>query len=142
MRVQLHSVDSTSSEPSHRRVHQGLADAAVPMARIDKHVVDMSIPTALEDFRSLEDGPQEETDCDPIDFGREAEAILAPDVLACESFPILLPSPSEPILRSAEIDVVLLELLPHSRERIEIRNSGDPDARVIGHETCHEPSPT
>ncbi len=113
----------------------------IPPGQFDERVVDMSVPPTLEDFRSFEDCPEEETDHNPGGFGLEAETVLAPDVLARKAFPILLPSPSQAILRAAKSHVVLFELLPHSRERIEIRNSGDSDPGVIGHETCHKPSP-
>src|SRR5438093_3551682 len=46
----------------------------------------------------------------------------------------------EAILRSTEIGVIVLEPLPHPRERIEIRDPGDPDARLTGPDTCHLPS--
>src|SRR5205809_7843756 len=68
-----------------------------------------------------------------------AEAVPMPDVAACETPPVSLPSGREAILRSTQIGVVVLELLPHLRERIEIRDPGDPDMRLLGPDTFHPP---
>src|SRR2546427_12923836 len=62
-----------------------------------------------------------------------------PDVTACEAPPVSLPSGREVILRSTEIGVVVLELLPHLRKRIEIRDPGAPDARLPRPDAFHPP---
>src|SRR2546427_784883 len=97
------------------------------------------LEAVLEDPRPCEDRPQEEADRRPVEFGDEAEPVLMPDVAACEAPPISLPPGREAILRSTKIGVVSLELLPHLRERIEIRDPGDPDARLSGPDTFHPP---
>src|SRR2546427_9773172 len=66
---------------------------------------------------------------------------FVPDVAAGEAPPVSLPPAREAILRSTEIGVVVLELLPHLRQRIEIRDPGDPDARLPRHDPRHPPFP-
>src|SRR5438552_10211688 len=100
--VQLHAVDSTSPEPIHSGTDQRLARSPVSPARLDEHVVDVSVPSVLEDLRSLENRSEEETDRDAVDFGREAEAVLASDMRAREALPLSPPSRSEAILRRSE----------------------------------------
>src|SRR3989442_454606 len=53
--------------------------------------------------------------------------------------PVYFPSGGEVILRPAKGGVVVLELLPHLREGIEIRDAGDSDARLPGPDTFHLP---
>src|SRR3989441_1238128 len=89
--------------------------------------------------RAHENRSQEEADRGPVQFGDEAEAVFVPDVAACEAPPISLPPGREAVLRSTKIGMVVLELLPHPCERIEIRDAGDPDARLIGPDTRHPP---
>src|SRR2546427_12759243 len=91
--------------------------------------------------RAHEDRSQEEADRGPVQFGDEAEAVFVPDVAAWEAPPVSLPPGHEVILRSTEIGMVAFELLPHPRERIEIRNAGGPDERVIGADNYHPPLP-
>src|SRR6266571_8101756 len=93
----------------------------------------------LEDPRAYENRSQEKAGGVPVEFGDEADAVLVPDVAAGEAPPVSLPSGREAILRSTEIGVVVLELLPHLCERTEIRDPGDPDARLTGRDTCHPP---
>src|SRR5438093_1125032 len=126
--VQLHAVDSTSPEPIHGGTDQRLARSPVSPARLDEHVVDVSVPSVLEDLRSLENRREEEADRDAVDFGREAEAVLASDMLAREALPLSPPSRSEAILRAA--DTSGSSRTPSSRPRIwraGIRGSGDPN---------------
>src|SRR3989454_11477493 len=91
--------------------------------RIDKQVVDVSVRSMLEDPRPREDRSQEEADRRPVELGDEAEAVPMPDVAACEAAPVSFPSGGEVILRPAKVGVVVLELLPHLREGIEIRDA-------------------
>src|SRR5436309_10589630 len=140
VRVQIHLFDSTRPEPCEGLSHERFSDSPIPASRIDKQVVDVSVRSVLEDPRPCEDRPQEETDRRLVEFGDEAEAVPMPDVAACETPPVSLPSGREAILRSTQIGVVVLELLPHLRERIEIRDPGDSDARLPGPDTFHPPS--
>src|SRR3989441_3090017 len=141
VRVQIDLFDATRPEPRERLINKRFPDSLVPLGRIDKQVVDVSVRSVLEDPRACEDCSQEEADGGPVQFGDEAEAVLVPDVAAGEAPPVSLPSGREAILRSTEIGVVVLELLPHLRERVEIRDPGDPDARLTGPDPRHPPLP-
>src|SRR5207249_5200073 len=111
----------------------------MPASRIAIQVAHVSVRAVFVDPRPFEDRPQEEADRRLVEFGGEAEAVPMPDVAACEAPPVSLPSGREAILRSTQIGVVVLELLPHLRKRIEIRDPGDPDARLLRPDTFHPP---
>src|SRR2546428_12077295 len=88
--VQLHAVDSTSPEPIHGGTDQRLARSPVSPGRLDEHVVDVSVPSGLEDLRSLEECREEEADREAVDFGPEAEAVPAARQLAPRALPFTL----------------------------------------------------
>src|SRR2546426_4750873 len=139
VRVQTALSDPRRAEPSEGLSHARFSDSPIPASRIDKQVVDVSVGSVLEAPRPFEDRPQEETDRRLVEFGGEAEAVPMPDVAACEAPPVSLPSGREAILRSTQIGVVVLELLPHLRKRIEIRDPGDPDAWLLRPDRFHPP---
>src|SRR5436309_5130885 len=140
VRVQIDLFDATRPEPRERLVHERFPHSPIPLGRIDKQVVDVSVRSVLDEPRPCEDRDQEEADRGPVEFRDEAEAVLVPDVAAREAPPVSLPPGREAILRSTKIGVIVLEPLPHPRERIEIRDPGDPDARLTGSDSCHPPS--
>jgi len=100
------------------------------MGRVDEHVVDVSVRPPLEDLGSSQDRCDEEASRDPVDFGNEAKAVPSPNVPAHEATPLRLPSARQSMLRAAKINVEFREFLPHSRERIEVRNTSGPNAWI------------
>ena len=88
----------------------------------------MSVRSVREDLRPLENRREEEADRNPVSLGREAEAVLAADVIAREALPLAPPSRCEAVFRAAELHVILCKLFPHSRESIQIANSSRPNA--------------
>src|SRR2546427_13016724 len=117
-----------SPEPIHRHVDQRLPRSLFPVTLLDEDVVDVSVRSVREDLRPLENRREEESDRNPVNLGREAEAVLAADVIAREALPLAPPSRREGGFHAAERHVILCKLFPHSRASIQIAHCTRPNA--------------